>query len=68
MNTYYGYLDADERASLIEETKIENELSRLETMYEMVELKLKQVENDLHLKGLTEAGSYDDYAYLMTEA
>ena len=68
MNTYYGYLDADERASLIEETKIENELSRLETMYEMVELKLKQMENDVHLKVLTEAGTYDDYAYLMTEA
>ncbi len=68
MNTYYGYLDADERERFIEETKLDNELSRLETMYEMVNLKLKQMENDVHLKVLTEAGTYDDYAYLMTEA
>lgn len=68
MAIYYGYLDDEERQYTIEMTRLENEVDRLFAMYEMLEIKSAQMESDIHLKVLTEGGTYDDYAQLITEA
>lgn len=67
-NIFKGYLTVEERVSLAEDMRIENEFERLWTMYEMVDLKLQQMFRDAELKVLTESGTYDDLQFLYEEA
>lgn len=68
MSIYNEYLTGMEREFAIEEAKIEAEFSKYFTMLEMVELQHEQMLKDAELKVLVESGTYDDLAYLITEA
>ena len=62
------YLEGAEREAYISEAQIENEFAKLDTLYEMCELKEDQMIRDIELKVLTESGTMDDYEFLLMEA
>ena len=68
MAIYKEYLTGEDRDIFIEEATLENELDKLDTMYEMTLLQLGQMYKDAELKVLTESGTYDDLMYLYQEA
>ena len=59
-NVYNGYLTGIERDMAIEEAQMENAISRLDTMWEMVNLEYEQNIRDAELKVFSESGTYDD--------
>lgn len=68
MSIYYDYLSQDERSYMIESSSIDNEFAKLQTLYEMANLQLSQVEKEIEHKVFSESGSYDDYVFLLQEA
>lgn len=68
MSIYKQYLSGEARDLAIEEATLENELMKLDTMYEMTVLQLEQMYRDAELKVLTESGTYDDLMYLYEQA
>lgn len=68
MNVFEHYLEGAEREAYIEEFTFENNMARLDTLYEMTNLQLSQMYRDAELKVLTECGTYDDFQYLIEEA
>lgn len=68
MSIFNEYLTGYDRELAIEESAFDVEFSRLQTMYEMTNLQLTQMQKDAELKVLTESGTYDDLTYLITEA
>lgn len=68
MSIFNEYLTGYERELAIEASAFDTEMSKLFTMLEMVELQYNQMVKDAELKVLTESGTYDDLAYLITEA
>ena len=67
-NVYNGYLTGIERDMAIEEAQMENAISRLDTMWEMVNLEYEQNIRDAELKVFSESGTYDDLQFLYEEA
>lgn len=65
---YNGYLTGFERELAIEDAEIDNTFSRLDTMWEMVNLEYEQNIRDAELKVFKENGTYDDLLYLYQEA
>ena len=68
MSIFNEYLTGLDRELAIEESAFDTEFSKLNTMYEMVNLQLTQMQKDAELKVLTESGTYDDLTYLISEA
>ena len=68
MAIYKEYLTGEDRDIFIEEATLENELDKLDTMYEMTLLQLGQMYKDAEFKVLTESGTYEDLMYLYQEA
>ena len=67
-NVYNGYLTGIERDMAIEEAQMENTFSRINTMWEMVNLEYEQNIRDAELKVFKESGTYDDLQFLYEEA
>ncbi len=65
---YEGYLDESERTMALAEASDSNMLTKFLAMYETIELRHECALSDIHLKLLTEGGTYDDYVYLINEA
>lgn len=68
MNIFNGYLEGDERNLAIESAKLENEYTKLTTLFEMTQLQVEQMHRDAEMKVFEEAGTYDDLTYLYQEA
>lgn len=68
MSIYFDYLSDYERSIMIESVKFNNEFDKLQTLYEMTNLHLSQLEREAEHKVFAESGSYDDFAYLLQEA
>lgn len=68
MSIYYEYLSDYERSIMIERAKIDNEFEKLQTLYEMTNLQLSQLEKEAEHKVFSESGTYDDLTYLLQEA
>ena len=67
-NVYNGYLTGIERYLAIEDAKLDNAFSRIDTMWEMVNLEYEQNIRDAELKVFSESGTYEDLLYLYQEA
>lgn len=70
MTVFEEYIRYNTRPSqLMEEIFIaDNEIKRLQTLYEMTNLQLSQMHRDAELKVITESGTHDDLVYLISEA
>ena len=68
MSIYFDYLSDYERSVFIESTEIENEFSKLQSLYEMTCLQISQIEKEIEHKVFAESGTYDDFTYLLQEA
>lgn len=68
MTIYNEYLTGEERERAIEEASLENEYSKLSTLFEMTTLQGEQMVRDAELKVFSESGTYDDLEFLFQEA
>lgn len=68
MSIYKEYLSGEARDIAIQEATLENELMKLDTMYEMSVLQLEQMYRDAELKVLAESGTYEDLMFLYEQA
>jgi len=68
MSICYECLTEFERSVMIENSKINNEYDKLQTMYEMTCLQLSQIEKEIEHKVFSESGTYDDFSFLLQEA
>lgn len=67
-NVFYSYLEGEERDCVIEQAETDLKLSKLRSMYEMVEMQLENNIKEAELKVFKESGTYDDLEYLIEEA
>lgn len=65
---YKAYLEGVEREDYISEMYHDNLFDRLEMMYEMVCMQEAQIKKDIEYKVIKESGTFDDLAFLVTEA
>ena len=68
MSIYREDLIGDERELFIESVICDNEVAKYRALAEMAQIKYEQMCRDAELKVLQESGTYDDLAYLYTEA
>ena len=68
MSIYRDDLEGYERELFIESETYRNEFLKYDALFEMSQIKYKQMCADAELKVLTEGGTYDDLTYLYQEA
>lgn len=68
MSIYMEYLEGDDRAFFINQSRAINEINKGFALLEMVNMQYEQMCNDAEFKVLEESGTYDDLEYLYKEA
>ena len=68
MSMYKSHLNGMARKMAIFDYTMENEMNKISTILEMVDIRANQVHNDIETKIILENGTPDDMAYMFEEA